>query len=85
VPGGKYRLLVDDEFPHIGRPALEFGRLGTLAGARGEFVIGPNMNHAVEWADFRVPEGASGETFARTGSAFAKRSSKVATVPGCNV
>jgi hypothetical protein len=30
-------------------------------------------------------KAASGDTFARTGSASAKRSSNVATVPGCNV
>src|SRR6516165_5748036 len=50
-------LLVDDEFPDIGRPALKLGRFGTLAGAGTEIVIGPEMDHPVERANLGVPKG----------------------------
>src|SRR5439155_23858686 len=50
-------LQLDFELPHIGRPALELCRLLPQPGARPEVVIGPDMDHPVERADFGVPEG----------------------------
>src|SRR5262249_45371662 len=50
-------LQLDFEFRDIGWPALDLARLRPQPRARTEIVIGPHVYHAVERADFGVPEG----------------------------
>jgi len=49
-------LLIDDEFARVGRPAFEPGRLGALASAFFEVLIGPDMDNLVQRTNLGVPE-----------------------------
>src|SRR4030095_3085157 len=53
-------ILVEDEFPDLGRPVRILHRLGANAGALGQVGIGPHLNDFVEGADLRVPERGEG-------------------------
>src|SRR4051812_18873804 len=44
-------LLLDDELARVRRPAFELCRLGALAGALFEVLIGPDMNYLVQRSD----------------------------------
>jgi hypothetical protein len=78
-------LGLDDELSDIRRPSWRFCRCAAGLLAMGETIVGPDVDYLIERATSVCQKAASFEKLSRAGSAWPKRSSTVAMVPGFRV